>query len=580
MVGYAPLSAGARVNRHLWRQTNSTRQPFRPRAPHREPFSFSTQAGDAMPFDPNSPFGPADPSQWWRTRTSPHILVQPNAPPNGASGNPADDDGIDDWFVPPASPKPGGHPNDWSVPWSAETDALFPNDWIYPDSENTRAPAVAPSTTPPAASQQPNPNPSITSRAPAPFDPFAAYWSRIPASRIGALAWAPPIFPDSFGQFPPAESPPRNDPPSFAPGGLLGAIPRMCAAAPLNNSPSFAPGGLLGAIPKMCAPASATDPLAAAANGILGGIAKLIPPPTPTSGASIDAGQGPFAPMLGAQPAPRFGPTLFSDLPFEAPFGVDDGFSWSSPLGSLAGFAPSPANRFAGTSGFPIFDASGKLLPDPSATPLSTAAAASFARGPSSPAGSALASSNSNPFTRLLNALNPISPANAAEDEGGGLPPALFQALLQGLIDAATAKRLAEQQRFLQEAEEARKDFLEVVQGRASSRALGVALEASGVQRPKGYAAHHIAAGTDERAEFARSALRKFGIGINDAANGVFLPANRATQVIAGETIHSTLHTRAYYDAINQALETATTRQQAIGILRDIAQALQAGDYP
>jgi hypothetical protein len=102
----------------------------------------------------------------------------------------------------------------------------------------------------------------------------------------------------------------------------------------------------------------------------------------------------------------------------------------------------------------------------------------------------------------------------------------------------------------------------------------------SNQSRPADYAAHHIAAGADPRAEVARGILKKFGICINDAVNGVFLPANRATQVIAGETIHSTLHTKEYYDAVNEALEKATTKQEAIDILRNIGRALQAGDYP
>jgi hypothetical protein len=109
------------------------------------------------------------------------------------------------------------------------------------------------------------------------------------------------------------------------------------------------------------------------------------------------------------------------------------------------------------------------LAPGLSATCLSTTAAASSAGDNSFP------SADTNPFWSFLNALNRVSPANAAEDEGGGLPPVLLELLLHGLIDAATAKRLAEQQKFLQDAEEARKDFLEFVQGRPSSRALGVA---------------------------------------------------------------------------------------------------------
>jgi hypothetical protein len=62
--------------------------------------------------------------------------------------------------------------------------------------------------------------------------------------------------------------------------------------------------------------------------------------------------------------------------------------------------------------------------------------------------------------------------------------------------------------------------------------------------------------------------------------NGVFLPANKATQVIAGKTIHASLHTTAYHEAVNEALRPLTTRQQVIDKLGSIAQALEAGDFP
>jgi hypothetical protein len=149
-----------------------------------------------MPFDPNFPFMPGDPAHWWRTRALPRIIVQPNAPPNAASGNPAGSDGIDDWFVPGQSP---GR----IAPWSPGTDHFFPDDWIYPDNRNAPNSAAAPSPAPPTPSPQPDAaNPAISNRPAPPPDPFAAYWSLIPASRVGALAWAPPIFPNSFGQFP------------------------------------------------------------------------------------------------------------------------------------------------------------------------------------------------------------------------------------------------------------------------------------------------------------------------------------------------------------------------------------------
>jgi hypothetical protein len=49
---------------------------------------------------------------------------------------------------------------------------------------------------------------------------------------------------------------------------------------------------------------------------------------------------------------------------------------------------------------------------------------------------------------------------------------------------------------------------------------------------------------------------------------GVFLPGNLATQNINGEAVHSTLHTNKYVAAVNEALKKATTREEAIGILR------------
>mgnify|MGYP000356006659 CR=1 FL=1 len=90
-----------------------------------------------------------------------------------------------------------------------------------------------------------------------------------------------------------------------------------------------------------------------------------------------------------------------------------------------------------------------------------------------------------------------------------------------------------------------------------SSRALGRALEAAGHVRPPGSAAHHIVAGRAERAAPARAVLDRFGIGINDAANGAFLRSGA----------HNGLHTNAYYETVNSALSQATTRQEALQVL-------------
>ena len=110
-----------------------------------------------------------------------------------------------------------------------------------------------------------------------------------------------------------------------------------------------------------------------------------------------------------------------------------------------------------------------------------------------------------------------------------------------------------------------------------SSRALGQALEAAGHIRPPSSAAHHIVAGGAEAAAPARAVLERFGIGINDAANGVFLPATRAAPNAAGAAVHSTLHTRAYYQAVNESLGQASTRAEALDVLGALRQGLLGG---
>ncbi|MBN1208048.1 MAG: AHH domain-containing protein [Myxococcaceae bacterium] len=113
-----------------------------------------------------------------------------------------------------------------------------------------------------------------------------------------------------------------------------------------------------------------------------------------------------------------------------------------------------------------------------------------------------------------------------------------------------------------------------------SSRALGAALEAAGTTRPAQSAAHHIVAGSAAVAAPARAVLQRFGIAINEAVNGVFLPASRAAANPAGSAVHSTVHTRAYYEAVNEMLGQATTRQEAVEALNAIRQALLNGGFP
>jgi len=107
----------------------------------------------------------------------------------------------------------------------------------------------------------------------------------------------------------------------------------------------------------------------------------------------------------------------------------------------------------------------------------------------------------------------------------------------------------------------------------ASSRKLNSAMKSAGVQAPiYKYAAHHIVAGNDKRAEEARQILKLFEISINDAVNGVYLPTDKNTNTLAA--CHTSLHTNKYYQTVNERLQAATTKEEAIKILNTISEQL------
>ena len=84
-------------------------------------------------------------------------------------------------------------------------------------------------------------------------------------------------------------------------------------------------------------------------------------------------------------------------------------------------------------------------------------------------------------------------------------------------------------------------------------------------------AAHHIVAATSKKAASARAILDRFGIGINDAVNGVFLPTTPGS---SGAALHTTLHTNAYYNKVNQLLQGAKSADDVAAILGTIKNAL------
>ena len=118
-----------------------------------------------------------------------------------------------------------------------------------------------------------------------------------------------------------------------------------------------------------------------------------------------------------------------------------------------------------------------------------------------------------------------------------------------------------------------------VVEGtvKASSKELRENLIKAGVNAPDySNAAHHIIAGTSQKANEAKAILQKFGIGINDAANGVFLPT---VKDIAESAYHPSLHTNEYYDVVNDMLKRAQSKDDVLDILDDIADQLSKGTF-
>lgn len=112
---------------------------------------------------------------------------------------------------------------------------------------------------------------------------------------------------------------------------------------------------------------------------------------------------------------------------------------------------------------------------------------------------------------------------------------------------------------------------------KASSRVLRRNLVAEGDKEPVyKHAAHHIVAGNSKKAEDARAILKKYGIGINDAVNGVFLPTEKG---VSNAAYHPSLHTNEYYDKVYDNLREARSREEVEFILKDIKQQLLEGTF-
>lgn len=136
---------------------------------------------------------------------------------------------------------------------------------------------------------------------------------------------------------------------------------------------------------------------------------------------------------------------------------------------------------------------------------------------------------------------------------------------------------MADAAKLLDKADDAA-DAVRVVTEVASSKVLRQNMIAAGKVAPEySHAAHHIVAGGAKRAEEARTILQKFGISINDAANGVFLPTVKGASEAA---YHPSLHTNAYYETVNELLRDAVSKEDALRILADISDGLKSGTFP
>jgi len=95
--------------------------------------------------------------------------------------------------------------------------------------------------------------------------------------------------------------------------------------------------------------------------------------------------------------------------------------------------------------------------------------------------------------------------------------------------------------------------------------------------------AHHIVAAADQRASRSRTLLFRWGIGINDADNGVYLPKKWSSVVpgLDAATTHEVIHTTAYHLAVTSRLTLAKPSNQANGrkALQDIRYDILNDDF-
>jgi hypothetical protein len=102
------------------------------------------------------------------------------------------------------------------------------------------------------------------------------------------------------------------------------------------------------------------------------------------------------------------------------------------------------------------------------------------------------------------------------------------------------------------------------------SRELRKSLESAGHTFKGGENAHHIVPSTHPRAQEAQRILKKYGVEINDAHNGLPLSPE----------LHSGLHTNKYIDKVTEMLRGARSKEDVIATLQEIAGLIKANRFP
>lgn len=98
---------------------------------------------------------------------------------------------------------------------------------------------------------------------------------------------------------------------------------------------------------------------------------------------------------------------------------------------------------------------------------------------------------------------------------------------------------------------------------------LSAAMEKNGTPRPKDSAAHHMVPETAKGAQPAKDILNKYGIDINGADNGVFLPNRNNTDGMS-EILHNGKHPDDYISAINNRIKAADELGGKQGVIYEL----------